>query len=179
MGTTLATNDQRDIDPIAHRGASAADGGQRHHYFGRVIAAGAIGLAALSVVLAAPAAAHGSPHSDNAHHHSVTSSAHAQQDSAHPQHSRGAAATPPASGTGGAVANPAAGDPTSGAPAGGGGHDKCKRAKNGQVPPWCTDPAAGWGSTLHRAEGGFPTMSSAKSNSSNARAAAGRVGAHR
>lgn len=147
--------------------------------FRSVITAGVTGFVALSIALAAPASAHTHHHSDTTGHHNPTTSTSAQ-------HNRGAkstrptptATTAPLSKAAATVATPAASSAPSAA-IGPGAHDKCKRAKNGGMPLWCTDPAAGWDkSTLHRTEGNFPTLLSAQSNAREGRAVANQ-GAHR
>lgn len=128
----------------------------RHvHIIAAVIAAA---LAALSIAMAAPAGAHGLHHGDHVGPHKVASAVH-------PQHHSGVSGVAASVSTHRAAAGPAAGDPRVSVA----GHNKCKRAKNNQVPPWCTDPAAGWGSSLHRAEASFPTLSHAKATSTGHR----------
>lgn len=174
------------IDPNRHTRDGRMPPPRRNRRFGRVsvrgvgsvhriVAAAAIGLTALSVALAAPASAHGSHDGgDTRHHHTATSAVHQQAGGAKKS-------TSPSSTTQNAAVDPPASNlPTASMPLLLPGHDKCKAQKDGAPgPPWCTDPGAGWEqSTLHRADGSFPTLPGAQAAADTGRAAAGRGASH-
>ncbi|MUL65126.1 hypothetical protein BOO86_11675 [Mycobacterium sp. CBMA 234] len=166
---------------------------QQGRKLGRVLAATAVGLSALSIMFVAPAAAKGPHPGPVIDRPEPTSSLSAQNNT-------GRSATPPVrltqhpvpnaitrsqptSSVGAQRNNGAAASPASASDPGTtsfvashtvlGGHDKCTRAKNGGMPPWCTDPAAGFSSAAHRAEGSFPTLPGAEAAAEAGRALAG------
>ncbi len=122
----------------------------------------AIGLAAVSLLLAAPASA---THRHGTHGRAIPTATSASQErhqsvggsSQRPRrdgvHNVGKVATETSVGEPATAAEPDTANPEASAewlP----GRDKCKRRRGLRLlPPWCTDPAAGWiGSTTYRAQ---------------------------
>jgi hypothetical protein len=195
-----------------HTGTASREHRRRRHHAGRVLAAAAVGLAALSIALATPAAAKGHHPGHTMNHHKPTSSVTAQHNAATSstrpatstgrpapdavkrsrpaisitvQQNRSTAAPTPVNRAPSPVAdravlpesNPVPGTPgatslvASHAPIG--SHDKCTRAKNGGIPPWCADPAGGFSSAAHSAEGSFHTLRRAETTAETGRSLAG------